>query len=218
MTESAQALIWSIGDIQDGRLWTFTVPHCQPAKQTAAMWRRTAYELKRSLGFRGIRVFEIHPNGHGLHVHVVTDKYFSVRSVRRITDRMGWGRLHVVRVKQGVACGVRMGHVGKYLAKYLAKGQKMRKEWGLKGFRMWASFGGHKDYIRVAQVAFETPVKAIINLLYGDEVIGFWGKGLIKGRRTFNYWRMRLACLIWSGRLGTLFEEKLEMALCPVPF
>lgn len=213
--ESAQALIWSIEDVKEGRMWTFTVPNRQPARITASMWRRTAYELKRSCGFNGIRVFEIHPNGHGLHVHVVTGKYFNVNAVRKVTNRMGWGRIHVCRIKQGVACGSRMGNVGRYLAKYLVKGQKLRKEWGLKGFRMWAAFGGLKDYIRCSQVSIDTPVKRLMSLLTGDEVIGFWGKPRCSTREKFNYWKMRLAVAIYSHRLGDLFDEKLSWSLNP---
>jgi len=211
MTRSAQALIWSVEGFKDPRLWTFTVAQEQDARITAAMWRRLAAELKRSLGFCGIRVFEMHPGGHGLHVHVVAEKYFNVRDVRFIAKRMGWGRLHVERIK-GVG---NSRNVAYYVAKYLSKFRDMRKEHGLKGMRVWAAFGGWKNYCRVAQVEVESTVSRLIGLLSAEEVTDFWGKVRCRNRQLLNFWRFKLALAIWGGRLGDAYEEKLSWALAP---
>ncbi len=221
MTKTAQALIWSIESISDGRFWTFTVPREQSPRETAAMWRRLAWELKRSLGFRGIRVFEMHPGGHGLHVHVVTDSFFDVNEVRSISDRMGWGRVNVKRIRKGVSdfedqAGVsQTGNVARYLAKYLVKQLRQRLP-ALKGLRMWAAFGGLKDHCKVCQVEVVSTVSTIIKLLPCQAVADFFGKNRVETKKKLAYWRMRLAMLIWAGRVPSL-DSYLELALAPCP-
>ena len=81
---------------------------------------------------RGVRVFELHPGGHGLHVHVVTDQYYRVEDVRAALRGTGWGRIHVTRCSSGA----------EYVAKYVGKA---RRSGELKGVRLWAAFGIPRD-------------------------------------------------------------------------
>ena len=68
--------------------WTFTLKNTVSYKQFRKDWNSLATIIKRECpGFRGLRVFEVHPGkevydisshsvvetSHGLHVHVLTD-------------------------------------------------------------------------------------------------------------------------------------------------
>lgn len=43
--------------------WTFTLPCVLHPKDAASLWRCLCRDLVRSVGFRGVRVFELHPPG-----------------------------------------------------------------------------------------------------------------------------------------------------------
>ena len=137
------------------RFWTFTLPVAMHPVDGAAMWRDLSRELVRSLGFRGVRVFELHPGGHGLHVHVCTPDWIDVNAVRMICRRMGWGRIDVeVFSNEGDSCG-------EYLAKYLSKQIKAWRGYPLKGVRWWAVFGKMPDKVRVCDCSIESPRRRI---------------------------------------------------------
>lgn len=218
MTKSAQALIWSVESIQDGRFWTFTLPVEVPVKVGCAMWRRLAWELKRNLGFSGIRVFELHPNGHGLHVHVVSEKYHDVNAVRCISNKMGWGRINVVRVKNCNVVGFsRIGHLGKYLAKYLVK-EIRKREWSLKGVRLWGSFGGFK-HCKVSSVRVSTVIGRLMKLLPYHEIYKRYGDAINKSARHMNFYTLDFANAIYGGKWPE-FDVFLQQAynVSGVPF
>jgi hypothetical protein len=88
-----------------------------------------------------LRVFELHKN-HGLHVHLVTNRWIDVNVARELAFLAGWGRIHVIRIPPERAS---------YLAKYLSKD---RPEC-LKGWRMWAGFGDW-DWTEVKDVVFDS--------------------------------------------------------------
>lgn len=123
-----QLLTMTMGEGDRLCFWTFTVPALLHPKEVACMWRDCARELVRSLGFFGVRVFELHPFGHGLHVHVCTTRYFDVNKVRAIAERFGWGRLHVEcwdTTSLESACKYMSKYVGKQGGKQLWQGQKL---------------------------------------------------------------------------------------------
>jgi hypothetical protein len=110
------------------RMWTFTMPGLYKPKETAKAWVSLRKELQRVLGFWGIRVYELHPGGHGLHVHLVTSGWFNVNAVRVIVERLGWGRVNVRLMNGGIS----------YVAKYLHKASRSGV---LKGLRLWDIVG-----------------------------------------------------------------------------
>lgn len=114
-------------------LWTFTVAeHGLGIREVARRWKNLQDVLRRELpGWAGIRVFEMHPGGHGWHVHVVTNGFWHVRQIRRASQATGWGRIHVARLSAGA-----WRYVGKYLSK-----QRWQDIEGSKGVRRWAAFG-----------------------------------------------------------------------------
>lgn len=119
----------SIDTIGEPRMWTFTLPVRVDPRLAARMWAGLQRDLVRICGMFGVRVFEPHPGGHGLHVHVITGSYCPVFVVRDLCDRHGWGRCHVCRIPKDQAG---------YVAKYVHKSKRL-KTWS--GIRLWASFG-----------------------------------------------------------------------------
>ena len=84
---------------------------------------------------------------HGLHVHLVTNRFIDVNVVRALALKAGWGRIHVKRIPAEKA---------EYLAKYLSKD---RPEC-LKGWRLWAGFGNW-EWTKVKDVVFDSPFSRI---------------------------------------------------------
>jgi len=133
-------------------LWTFTFPEALDVDvarkrwsrflKTFNMWRRRD---GRGVDLRGLRVFELHPKGHGLHIHVLNRAFWGVDSVRRLWQLpgSGGGRVHVKRIPVS-----RAFYAGKYL-------RKAGRAECFRGVRMWASFGG-LDYCRVRDVQVES--------------------------------------------------------------
>tara|TARA_B100000809_G_scaffold217497_1_gene223705 strand:+ start:1827 stop:2411 length:585 start_codon:yes stop_codon:yes gene_type:complete len=113
-------------------LWTFTFSDVLELRVAKAVWKRARQELSRSIGFAGVRVFELHPGGHGLHIHVVASRFYPVQAVRKIWSECYGGRLHVCKLDYS-----RRHYVAKYL-------QKQGRCVALKGTRLWATFGGFK--------------------------------------------------------------------------
>ena len=140
MSKSAEVCAMAIDSLLSGReschLWTFTVPHRQPPRVTASMWSILQRDLVRSLHFQAVRVFELHPGGHGLHVHAITPHFYPVDWVRAITTSHGWGRIHA-KVLPASAAG--------YVTKYLSK-QFWRPYKELRGMRLWACVGRNSDW------------------------------------------------------------------------
>jgi|GEM_PF-2900270 len=165
--KSSTALQYNVKLLEDAlpdgeclKMWTFTLPVRLHPVVGAAMWQDVARELKRSMGFKGVRVFELHPGGHGLHVHVAVNQWFDVHEVRMICQRFGWGRVHVEDWdNRGVLT------CGEYLAKYLTKQNKVWQGMHLRGVRWWATFGDLPDKVRVRDVSIDSPRRRLWDLI-----------------------------------------------------
>lgn len=124
-------------------MWTFTFRDVLAIKETRKLWNHLLTLLKRQWpDLCGLRVFELHKT-HGLHVHLITNRYIRVEPARNLAIKAGWGRVHVVRANAEAA---------KYLAKYLSK----EREKCFKGWRLWAGFGKW-DWSRVREIFVESP-------------------------------------------------------------
>jgi hypothetical protein len=133
-------------------LWTFTFPEVLDVAVARKRWSRFLEAFSnwrrragRNVDLRGLRVFELHPKGHGLHIHVLNCSFWGVDSVRHLSQlpSVGGGRLHVKRIPVSRAL-----YAGKYLRKSGRPGCFHR-------VRMWAGFGGF-DYCRVRDVQVES--------------------------------------------------------------
>jgi len=143
---SKLALRWGIDQLRDKgslRMWTFTLPVVLDIPVACCRWSDLCHALVSEAGFSGVRVFELHKS-HGLHVHVITNQYYSVSRFRAIALRFGWGRIHVQRCNKEPY----------YVAKYVSKGFR---DGCFIGRRLWASFGECRGYLtKCRDVVIET--------------------------------------------------------------
>lgn len=141
------------------RLWTFTVPDCVPPRIVASRWSKCQRDLVRSLSFQAVRVFELHPGGHGLHVHAITPFYYPVTEMRVVTTRHLFGRINVTNIP---------GEKAEYICKYLSK-QFWRPYKELRGMRLWACVGKNASWRGVSckNVVYDSPSTSIFRALYG---------------------------------------------------
>jgi len=128
-----------------GYFWTFTFREVLNSDEGAMYaWQLFHLAWLRFFDqtFWGVRVVEVHPGGHGLHFHVIISERVSVDITRRIAQRYGFGRVHVVKCNQGAVA---------YLAKYLTKEDGFPK-----GVRKWACFGERPHVVRVRDIEVES--------------------------------------------------------------
>lgn len=121
-------------------LWTFTFADVVDTKTASRRWNAFSTRIKRlypNLG--GVRVYELHPGGHGLHIHLITDDFIDVRKMW--DKKVGWefGRPHVEPCLDLSNPEALAG----YLAKYVSKALGSRPPC-LKGMRLWACWGNFK--------------------------------------------------------------------------
>ena len=124
-----------------GRLyfWTFTFAEKLDIKETRKRWNHLLTLMRRQWpNLCGLRVFELHKS-HGLHVHLLTDRFIDVNAARIMAKRAGWGRIHVQRMRKSEA-----GYLGKYLSK--------DRPPCFKGWRLWAAFGCDWDWTKVSNL------------------------------------------------------------------
>src|SRR5215475_505915 len=74
--------------------WTFTFREVHSLKRAMQMWNQFLTLLKRKLGFRGVRVLELHEE-HGCHFHVITNRWFPIKRILGLRERYGFGRVDV---------------------------------------------------------------------------------------------------------------------------
>jgi hypothetical protein len=144
MTKSKAAYLFATQTLGKEKLymWTFTFAAVLDVKATRKKWNHLLTLLKRRWPkLAGLRVFELHKN-HGLHVHLVTNRWIDVNVARELALLAGWGRIHVMRIPPERAS---------YLAKYLSK----ERPECLKGWRLWAGFGDW-DWTKVKDVVFDS--------------------------------------------------------------
>lgn len=133
-------------------LWTFTLPDMVEPRQGAERWCNLSRRLKLKLKFAGIRVYELHPGGHGLHVHVICRSWYNVNVVRVLAEGCGFGRINVTYID--ASRGV---YIAKYLNKALGDGNVGRlRWWGVMG---WA------DYTRQYDIVIRSAVHAVFDRL-----------------------------------------------------
>jgi len=146
MTKSKAAFIFASQTLGKPRLylWTFTFKELLPVRETRKRWYHLLTLLLREWpSVQGLRVFELHPAGHGLHVHLITNQFIDVNRARELAIQAGWGRIHV-RPMPGAHAG--------YLAKYLSK----ERPECLYRWRIWAGFGKGWEWTKLKDVIRET--------------------------------------------------------------
>jgi len=118
MSPRALSVRFTVGRFDVCLFWTFTFKNPTTPEAGAKIWDRLRRRLVREWPeARLVRVFELHPGGHGLHIHAATPDWLSVRQMLRHARAVGFGRIHVVKWK----CDQDGPDAGDYLSKYLTK-------------------------------------------------------------------------------------------------
>jgi len=158
--------------------WTFTLSEVHSLKAAMQLWNQFLTLLKRNLGFRGVRVLELHEE-HGCHFHVITNRRFSIRKILSMCERYGVGRIDVRRITDAA-------QAISYVCKYLSKDRKRC----LKGARLWSAFG-KIERTRVRDVLVDTPKVRLLRRIMGkpsvqDELNGIQPAKTWRGELNFH--------------------------------
>lgn len=178
-------------------LWTFTLPTVSEGGYVdmRKSWNKCLTYLRRKLpAWAGMRVYEIHPGkwdmcSHGLHVHVVANKFHDIALVRAAAELAGFGRVHVC---------IRKGDMGFYLAKYLSK----ERPEALRGWRLWACFG-MPGRIRLSDIIIDSLRARLFRV--GIDSCAFDGLGWSQKLALVGWWtyqsvaglRLTLPSMMW---------------------
>lgn len=144
MTKSKAAYLFSTQTLGAGGLymWTFTFREVLDITATRKRWNHLLTLIRnRWPKLAGLRVFELH-DSHGLHVHLVTNRWIDVNVARQLAKQANWGRIHVIKIPTEKAG---------YLAKYLSKNRPPC----FRGWRLWAGFG-EWEWTKVKDLIFES--------------------------------------------------------------
>jgi hypothetical protein len=168
-------------------MWTFTFGELLNIKATRKRWNHLLTLMRqRWEQLCGLRVFELH-EFHGLHVHLVTNRWLDVNEARRLAEQAGWGRIHVMRIP--------LERAG-YLAKYLAK----ERPDCFKHWRLWAGFGDW-DWTRVKDIVCDSACSRIYRAC--KEWLGWTGKkGFFDRMKLVAFLEMRTAMEGWTDGCG----------------
>jgi len=168
-------------------MWTFTFKEALDVKKTRKKWNHLLTLLVKTFtGLCGLRVFELHES-HGLHVHLVTNRFLDVNQARKLATQAGWGRVHVMRIP--------LERAG-YLAKYLSK----ERPECLKRWRLWAGFGDW-DWTRVKDVISDSRFSRIYRA--AKEAFGWSGRrGFFERMNLATFLEMRTAIEGWKDGFG----------------
>lgn len=155
---SVERLLAETGELY---LWTLTFREVPESDDWAmGQWQDACRDARREFkGVHGLRVIELHKN-HGLHIHLLLNRRFSVERMLRIFWPHGFGRIHVCKADLAG---------GQYLAKYLGKRFKERLFTGRR--RLWAAFGGFRA-CRNKDVEYDGPMQRNKWLLSGLRFAG----------------------------------------------
>jgi hypothetical protein len=189
MTKSKTAYLFATQTLgQQGLyMWTFTFREVLDVKDTRKRWNHLLTLMKAAFtNLRGLRVFELH-EFHGIHVHLVTNRWIDVNKARELAQQAGWGRIHVMRIPVEKAG---------YLAKYLSK----ERPPCLKGWRLWAGFG-EWDWTKVKDLVTQSRFSTIYRAC--KEWLGWTGKkGFFDRMKMVAQLEMRSAIEGWIDGYG----------------
>jgi hypothetical protein len=134
--------------------WTFTFREVHSLKSATGFWNQFLTLAKRKLGFRGVRVLELHAD-HGCHFHVLTNRRYSIREIQKFKERYGFGRIDARHVPDSTVAV-------SYLCKYLSK----QRDPCLRGVRLWSAFGPI-ERTRVRDVLIDTATSRLLRAAMG---------------------------------------------------
>lgn len=139
----------------EGRLyfWTLTTPdEVHDPKEISYRWNKLCTRLRKEYpGLKGLRVYEYHPGGHGIHIHMVVNQYLPAARMWRLAAASGFGRVDVQQWRSGAE------DAAAYLTKYITKSKS--EEWD--GTRVYGTFGWKGSQTRQRDIEVTTPFGTI---------------------------------------------------------
>lgn len=176
LTRSGIACWWSIINlIRDSNakgipcyMWTLTFKEVYPDSWCGNMHARLVEKLgkamrdhtRKTVGFGGVRVTEVHPNGHGIHFHWIIRGRLPLSLVRKCATEAGFGHVFIARDERKRFRAVDEGAAG-YVAKYLTKGDK------LAGTRAWACIGDYEG-TKTIDIEFDSQSNRVFRQAYRE--------------------------------------------------
>jgi len=174
LNRSGLACWWSIKSlIEDSSakgipcyMWTLTFAKTYPDSWCGNMHSKLVTKLLLDdkagklgkYGFGGVRVSELHPNGHGLHFHWIIRGRLPLAQVKKRAREAGFGHIFIARDKNNRFRSVDVGAAG-YVAKYLTKGDRLH------GVRAWACIGNYTG-VKTIDIVFESKKNEVFRQAY----------------------------------------------------
>jgi len=194
MKKTVSAFRFSVAKLfetsEQGRpyFWTFTFREKHSEDEAFRLWSLFARSLNdygRTDGGKstiyGLRVAEHHPGGHGLHFHVLLNRFIPIHAIRQRAEQFGFFWIDVRRCD-----GESLETQRDYLAKYMTKTKRPPE---LKGRRLWAAIGSW-EHTKVRDIEIESEYRAAYLLakqvykeqkmtkkIYPDANLGFRERG-----------------------------------------
>jgi len=159
LSRRAMAFRWTVDSLFENNekmyLWTFTwaEPHCSDYYMKC--WEKLCKCFRKEWPLlKGLRVAEMHPGSfanfgesHGLHIHALLNERVSIHRLKQLSDRCGFGRIHVVRCDKNGAY---------YLSKYLTKKAEVPLPKGMRSYGT-IGFSDNTDLLtRIRDVRIQT--------------------------------------------------------------
>lgn len=120
-----------LSSFKDAVFLTLTTADVVNLADLRQRWRKFRHDYIRHVGkVNYVCVFEVHPKGHGYHVHVVFDRgYLPIQVIRRYSTFAGFGRVHIEKAFD-------LQRASYYLVKYLSKSIKNSRALGVSRVRL----------------------------------------------------------------------------------
>jgi hypothetical protein len=137
--------MWSVKTWNRLNFITATIPEEDQDPHTiSARWRHFVELLRQNYGkqVRLIRVLQIHPGGHGWHIHALCDQYIPASKILHFAAVACLGRMDFKMVSKSDRAEV----VG-YLSRYIARDLRNRTK-AAKGVRMISASGHLRCVVR----------------------------------------------------------------------
>ena len=184
--------------------FTLTTPDVVSFEEIRRRWRGFRHWLARELpkGAKYVMNYEIHPKGHGWHIHTVWNHYIDLRKYLRVIRSFGFGRVDISRVdSKGIA---------DYLSKHALKAYSGGRHAPRGQVERMRLVNTSRGLPTLAGYVWESDLKASTHRLLVKS------SGLIKSLPFSVSWRIcELACLF--GVQQAMLESFGEALLSPLP-
>lgn len=169
--------------------WTFTTRDVCSFSTVAARWREVRHFLGQHYKpFRYVQNFELHPLGHGWHVHFVSDTFINLKKHYNKIQSFGFGRINVKVCYSSMISGYLVKHAFKPTNRNDKDGSRVRfrhinvsrnLDCSLRRFEV---VGGSSGWIHVNKNCKHHSIQGqILSCIYGVPKINDFEFDIMKG-------------------------------------